>query len=58
MKEPKYTREQVDEGNRFCGILESVPPENRKTVDLMVEAFINGIRAAQELRATQPRIRH
>ena len=44
-----YTREQVAEGSRFYSILESVPPENRKMVELMTEAFINGMQAAQEL---------
>lgn len=49
MKESRYTREQVAEGSRFYSILESVPPEKRKTVELMAEAFINGMQAAQEL---------
>lgn len=53
MKECRYTREQVAEGNRFYSILENVPPENRKIVELMAEAFINGMRAAQELRTTK-----
>lgn len=53
MKVYKYTCEQIAEGSRFYSILESVPPENRKTVELMAEAFINGMRAAQELRTTQ-----
>lgn len=54
MKEFKYTREQIAEGNRFYGILESVPPQNRKIVELVTEAFINGIQAAQELHGTRP----
>ena len=48
MQETKYTREEVAEGNRFYTAIESVPHDQRPIVELMVEAFINGMKAAQE----------
>lgn len=53
MEKDKYTREQVAEGSRFYSILESVPPKNRKIVELMAEAFINGMQAAQNMHTAQ-----
>ena len=49
MEKDKYTREQVAEGNQFYSAIESVPPDKRPVVELMAEAFINGMKAAQAL---------
>lgn len=49
MEQINYTLEQVGEAKNLLTILDSVPPEKRFVLQLMTEAFINGMNAQEQL---------
>lgn len=54
MEKTRYTTEQTTEAGRLLSVIESVPEEKRSIVTMMAEAFINGMRAQEQLMATTP----
>lgn len=49
MTQSQYTPELAAEGGRLIDIFESVPQDKRRIVEMITEAFINGMTAHEHL---------
>lgn len=53
MFEKSYTSEEISEAKTFLQILDSVPKDKRFILELVTDAFINGMNAQEQLNGTQ-----
>lgn len=53
MKNINYTPEQIGEAKTLLTILDSVSPEKRFVLQLMTEAFINGMNTQEQINSAR-----
>ena len=50
---PEYTIEQIKDAGRIADLLGSLPPDKRFILELIADAFINGMNAQERLMAAE-----